>query len=205
MRVAGKWPHEIAAEMGRAVSTVQAILWDARKRLMRRAARAAETPDTSSFPPSTEAPKEEVSPPAAPPARKPRACGKCGGAGHNARTCRGEASAAGPPFAADLSTKSAVVKHPAICQPARLFIVCEDFEEEDGTAWIDGDVWEALEPTGEAVDDHQQWTMRRQGDGAEGVGFPSLHPFLQHDPRAAASAPDIQRVGMGLGARSVAA
>lgn len=127
-----------------------------------------------------------------PPAASKKRCAKCGELGHNSRRHSRDAE---PPAAAHLPTPAA--PPPAA---ARLYVVSEDFEEEDGTAWIEGDVWEATEPTGETLEEHAQWNMRRQGDGAEGVGFPSLHPFVPHDARASGRPLDnitIPRVGMG--------
>lgn len=206
MRIAGKWPHEIAAELGRTTGTIQAIIWDAGKRLRRRA-KGESLPtqaEISSMGGKAAKAKRDAARAAAAPTvdvssgdnKKARRCGKCGRPGHNARKCPGVAAAT------DGAVKKPAETIPKVFQPppARLYVVSEDFEEEDGTAWIEGDVWEALEPTGETVDEHQQFKMRRQGDGAEGVGFPSLHPFVAHDARPNAPAPHqvkIQRVGLG--------
>jgi hypothetical protein len=217
MRVAGKWPHEIGKELGRTTGTIQAIIWDAQKRLRRRAAgealptqaeiskmggRAAAAKRAARERP---APPEEPAPPVAALPRKPQRCKKCGGDGHNARTCKGAKPGIIPAPLTDGEPTNQRKNIPKDIPPARLYVVSEDFEEEDGTAWIEGDVWQAIEPTGETVENHQQFKLRRQGDGVDGVGFPSLHPFVAHDARAATRplhAVTIPRVGMGPGARA---
>lgn len=232
MRIAGKWPHEIGKELGRTTGTIQAIIWDAGKRLARRAkgepiltqaeissmgGKAAKAKrDAAAAPPPPPPPSKPaaaVPPPLPAPAKAARRCGKCGGTGHNARTCvraqqaHGEIIDESTGAAPDSPGFAPSAEAPGRTDGHRLYVVSEDFEEEDGTAWIEGDVWEALEPTGETVDEHQQWRMQRQGDGAEGVGFPSLHPLVSHDASASARPlhdVTVPRVGMGLKASAAA-
>lgn len=122
-----------------------------------------------------------------------RICAKCGGKGHSKRGCPADRQPA-----PDLpSAGESCVK---LARAGDRFVVSEDFDEEDGTTWIADDVWEAIEPTGETVAGHQQWRLRRAGDGADGVGFPGLHPFVPHDARASGRPlhqVSIPKVGMG--------
>jgi hypothetical protein len=109
LRVAGKWPHEIATELGRTTGTVQAIIWDAGKRLKRRAkglplptqaeissmgGKAAKAKRDAA---RAEEPAPDPRP--APPARikGARYCRNCGKPGHFAKTCKEQPAAAAPP------------------------------------------------------------------------------------------------------------
>lgn len=127
MRITGKWPAEIAQELGRTTGTIQAIIWDAKKRMLRRErgeplptqaeissmggrAAAAKRRGTSCSSPSTEeAKQQEAAAPVEPaaPAAKQRSCRKCGKPGHYAKTCK-EEDAVAPPAPATATPRAAV-------------------------------------------------------------------------------------------------
>lgn len=126
-----------------------------------------------------------------------RRCGKCGQPGHRRTTCgRADARAA----------KASEVYAPAPVAVGDVFLVVEDFEEDDernGGPWRADQLVVAVEKTGE-VDGFEEWRLRsddfpRLGDWFESVGFPQLYPF-QRRPRSGSL--DVPRVGMGTGALS---
>lgn len=115
-------------------------------------------------------------------------CAVCQRPGHRKPKC--------PQVAADVPVPDdAVPPAPIPVRPGARFTVAEDFtEHETGARWRADETWEAVAPAGSSGG-VEAWRLRRLADGAEAVGHPALHPFVEALPGGPSLARD-WRVGM---------
>jgi hypothetical protein len=104
---------------------------------------------------------------------KRRRCKACGELGHNRRRCPTLGKTPAAPTEVD------VLEAPIGVRPGDVFVVVEDFtEEEIGIVWIAADRWTAIAATGREVEGYAEWRLHN-ADGLSLPGHPQLHPFIR--------------------------